>query len=270
MKKVPELTLLGLSKKEKQVFVCIEKGHSTPLLIHEATGISRTAIYHIVEILKKRGLVKGYIKEGKRLLRVATERELGDILYETKRELLHFSSGKEEIVVSDSTVIVHRGHEAVKECLVYMFQTYKKERFIGIQGKNDIQAWTETFTVKFINSLNRLIKEHGQISEGLVPTGWLEHCYLTFGPEWVDDYMGRAGRMHYLDEKYFNHSADIYIFKKVMFLISVKDLLVVEIRHSDISTAVLDLIRFAMDTTRPINYAEIIRTMVKKHEGKEV
>ena len=264
MKSHFSLPLLALSKKEKLVLSALKEGFSTPLLIYEKTKVSRTAIYHILSILKERGLVKKYKQDGKFYFRIATEKELSDTLYETKKELLGFVSGKEEIEISDSMVVVHRGIEAVKACLLDVFTHYKNQRFLGIQGNNDTKLWADEMSVPFINKINSLIKKNKIISEGVGAEGLIENFYTTFGKDWVEDYMGRMGRIHYIDPKYFSHSADIYIFKDATYLISIHDKLIIEIRHSDITIAITKLIHFIMDTTRPIDYAERIRKLIEK------
>lgn len=56
--------ILGLSKKEVKVNCILDSNDldeedkiNTPLLINRKTKISRTAIYNILEVLRKRGLM---------------------------------------------------------------------------------------------------------------------------------------------------------------------------------------------------------------------
>jgi len=268
MKPLPPLTLLGLSKKERQVLQAVRDGCKTVLAVHKATKVSRTAIYHIVSVFKTRGLITSSRKNGRLLLRLPSDRSLSDALYETKKQLLAFPEGKEEVLEAESHVIVHRGVDAIKACLTKAFAHHASSRFTGLQGPNDFSHWLDAFGSEYINEINRIIKKNALISEGIVSEGWFKDSFENFGPGWVNDYLGRMGAVHSIPKEYFNHASDIYIFNEAVYLICARDLLIIEIRHPDIAQAITLLIRYIMDTTRAIDYSRIIKELHETHSKK--
>lgn len=263
MQKLFSIPLLGLSKKERQVFTALKNGCKTPLEVHQATDISRTAVYHIMTVLKDRGLVKRYKEGGKHYVRVASTSELGEVLYETKKDLLSFVDGKEEMHrVQDSEVVVHRGVEAMKSCLYEAFTKNKNQKFIGVQSGEVYKLWSEIFGTSFVNDINALIKKNNIIVEGVLPEGAFRDAVTTFDEGWAEEYMGRMANIHEIDAKYFRHTGEVFIFKDVTYLLTVKDLLIVEIRHSDIAIAITMLIKYITDTTRVVDVNRRVRELV--------
>ncbi len=265
MKPLPALTLLGLSKKERKVLQALRDGSDTVLEVHRATKISRTAIYHIVSVLKARGLLESSRKNGRPSIRVPDDRTLSKMLYETKKELLAFPIGTDEVESGDTQVIFHRGVEAMKTCFMKAFTENSNSRFTGLQGTNDVSQWEKTFGVEYINTINRMIKKNSLISEGIVAEGWFKACFNSFGPDWINDYLGRMGSVHCIPKEYFNHAADIYIFNTAVYLICVEDHFIIEIRHPDIAKAITQLITYVMDTTHPVDYSRIVKQLHEAH-----
>lgn len=259
------LSLLGLSKKEKIVITSIKDNCKTPLLIHEKTSISRTAIYHIITILKGRGLVKGYKENGKQYVRLSSEEEMSDVLYATKKELLGFVDGKEEVHgVQDSVVVIHRGVEAMKRCLYEAFTKNKGQKFVGVQGHEVYDLYNKIFGTSTVNHYNALIKKNNIIVEGVLPVGALEAGMESFDEGWAEEYMGRMANIHEIDKKYFNHTGEVYIFKDVVYLLAIKDQFIVEIKHSDIAVTITMLIRYITDTTHVVDVNKRVKELIGK------
>ena len=97
----------------------LQDGLDTPLLLARHTKVSRPAVYAILQNLKKRGLAASHITNGKKRWQLASEKEIEETIYETKRALLKIPTGREELHgLSDSTIVVHRGREAVREAML--------------------------------------------------------------------------------------------------------------------------------------------------------
>src|SRR3989338_5250928 len=173
MNTLETLKLLGLSKKEQKVLRALQEGGDTPVKLSKVTGVSRTAVYAILQNLKKRGLAQVRTTNGKRHWGLTPEREIEGVLYEAKRTLLKIPEGREEIHgLSDSTVIVHRGAEAVRMLLNGMLAGHKNERFYGFQGNIAAINWDKVFSVEETNAFNRAIKKNHIITEAILPDGW--------------------------------------------------------------------------------------------------
>ena len=64
---ITQLTEVGLQEREAKVYTALlELGDSTVLPIAQKSGIQRTYVYDILELLKKRGLVTYFEKNGRR------------------------------------------------------------------------------------------------------------------------------------------------------------------------------------------------------------
>ena len=281
------LDILGLSTKEKKVLACLssadeaennskkeKKKINTPLLVHHETKISRTAIYHILEVLKKRGLIERYKENGKFYYRMISDEEIANKLYEIKRELLGLAEGRSELSGSlpfgkgrgwdePAGIILHHGLPAVKACFIKMFTDNKNCKFIGVQGNNTLPLYGEYLGDGFVDELNKKIKENKIIVEGIMSQGWETTSKASFDAEWATHYIGRMANLHQIPKEYFQHQGEIFLFKDTLYLITLRELTIIEIRHGDISQSIAMLIKYIMDNTHTID----INRRVKEVHG---
>jgi len=263
MEPVDTLRIFGLSRKERMVLVGLKAGLDTPLEISRKTRISRTAVYAILGNLRKRGLISSHIRDGKKTWFLSPERELDATIYDAKRALLDVPEGREEVHgVSDATVIIHRGKTAVKELMKNIFLNHKKERLLGFQGDVATIGWNNIFSVEETNAFNRSIKKNGIIVEAVLPEGWFERQTSELGVEWAKDFEGRTTRVNEVENAYFKHAAQLYIFKDAIYLNAHNELLVIEIRHSDIQKMLLAFFRHMQENSRTINANGILQRLI--------
>jgi transposase len=257
--------LLDLSLKEAKVFLCLRNGSQTVLDIAVHTKVSRPSVYDILQKLKKRGLAQSHIMHGKKSWTLASEKELADTLYETKKMILGFVDGKDEIGgVTDGVVTVHRGKEAVKQALMGMITHRKNERFLCYTAFSDLidKGWLTVLTPEDINEWNRMVKKNGIISELVAENDWIEKHYNVMGDTWAKDYEGRSSSAVYLPEKYFQHSGQIFAFKDVMYLLALNDKMIIEIRHSDIQKMVLAMYAFMKERGETVDVNKRLRELM--------
>ncbi|MDB5259952.1 MAG: hypothetical protein JWN37_183 [Candidatus Nomurabacteria bacterium] len=259
------LRILGLTKKETQVFKAIKMGFSTPLVISHKVKVSRPAIYEIIIRLKERGLIKSHIKNGKKLWEVEKGEAIDHLLYEAKKEILNIHSGSEEVKgTSDSTVIVHRGKDAIKSLLDNVFKDYKNERCYGFQGDLPASGWGSVYGIEATNAINKLIKKNGIITEAVMPAGWFERQYKVMGKDWAIDFEGRSTRTHVIPEEYFQHGGQLFIFKNALYLLAMNEEVVVEIRNSELQKMILAMFRYVQDQSEKIDPNRILRELIEK------
>lgn len=83
-----KLRKIGFEEKEAQIYLgLLELGGSGIQGVAQKTGIKRTSVYHVLETLKKRGLV-GVTQKGKRKQYVAQPPEVIEEELEERKELL--------------------------------------------------------------------------------------------------------------------------------------------------------------------------------------
>lgn len=265
------LRLLGLSKKEEKVLLALQGGATTPLLLARETKVSRTAVYAILIKLKKRGLVKRHTTHGKHHWELAPEREIEEVLYGAKRALLQIPEGREEMHgLLDSMVILHRGKEAVRKVIMGMLGEHKHEHFYATMGSAAAPAWGNIFSTEDLNRFNRTVKQNGIIAEGLQEDGWLEKEAVRLGMSWAKDFEGRTSRVNVLGSEYFQHGAQIFIFKQSMYLLAMREELVIEVRNSEIQKMILSFFKYIQDNSQLIDANELLRKIIAEEETKRV
>lgn len=262
-----QLAFLGLSRKEMSVFAAICDGENTPVRISKRTKVSRPAVYEILMRLHTRGLVQSRIKEGKKQWSRAKEQDLERALYATKRALFAIPEGAEELFGrSDSTVIVHRGGKAIRALIRRMFRDNRDCRFHGIQGDRVNIGWNKVFGVEATNELNRWIKSNRIIMEGIFPPQFFERVSAENGISWARDFEGRMAVMNEIDEKYFQHGGQIFMFKKSLYLMAMNEEIIIEVRHSEIQKLLLAMFTFIQDHSRKFDVNARLREIMAKKE----
>ncbi len=263
------LKLLGLSKKEKQVLVALRDGADTPLLLSRSTHVSRTAVYAILQNLKKRGLANTHIVSGKKHWSLAPEREIEETLYAAKRALLKIPEGREELHgLSDATVVIHRGQESIRKVLGELLLAHKHERFYALVGDSAAAYWNDVFSLQETNRFNRALKANSIIAETIVQDGILERQTRELGVSWAKDFEGRTTRVNVIDAEYFAHGGQIFIFKQSIYLMALGEELVIEIRNSEIQRMLLLFFKFIQDNSQLIDANELLRKVISEVESK--
>jgi len=261
------IRLLGLSHKEVKVLDALRAKKSTPLVISEYTKVSRPAVYEILVRLHKRGLIKSNIRDGKKYWSQAKERDLEQELYNTKKQFFDVEEGVEEVRgLSDSTVIVHRGEPAIRNLVLNIVKSYKEERLYAIQGEAIVNAWNDVVGLEKINEVNRIIKKNNIITEMIFPFGFLKKQGPLLGKKWMEDFGERAAITHEIDEEYFQHAGQIWAFKNSLYLIAMKEEIIIEVRNSEIQKLILSMFRFIQDNSRKIDINTILRELIKTEE----
>ncbi len=261
-----KLKILDLSVKEEKVLLALQAGQDTPLEIMRHTKVSRPAVYDICKKLKKRGLVESRINGGKKSWKMVSDKELADTLYETKKVLLKFSDGSEEMHgVSDSVITVHRGKVAVKKVIMEMIKGRKNERFLGLSDFSPSlldEGWLTVLSTDDIHEFNRMVKRNSIIAELVAPSHWIEEHYKAMGNAWAKEYEGRTASSVYIDKKYFQHSGQIFAFNDTLYLLALKDQLVIEVRHSDIQKMILGMYEFIKENGKPVDVNRRLRELM--------
>src|ERR1019366_8253237 len=110
---------------------------------------------------------------GKKYWNVTNENHIEKELYATKRTLLNIPEGREEVRgLSDATVIVHRGAEAIRAVLGGLLSEHKSERFYAFAGDASALNWNKVFTTTETNRFNRTLKKNNIIAETTLQDGW--------------------------------------------------------------------------------------------------
>lgn len=244
-------------------------GLTTPASISRVTKVTRPAVYDILKKLMERRLVVSRITNGKKRWQLAEVSQLEEVFYDAKKFLFRFSEGREEVYgLSDATVVIHRGEESIKELMSNMFVDHKSERLLGFQGNVSTVGWDKIFSTKETNVINNKIKKNAYIVEGVLPKGWFETQVKALGIDWAKEFEGRTARINAIDESYFNHGGQIFIFKKSLYLLALNEEIIIEVRNSEIQKMILSIFEFIQDNSQTIDGNALLRTLIEKHDSK--
>lgn len=264
------MRVLGFSKKEKRVFLSLQEGNVTPLMVSRDTKISRPAIYAILKKFHKRGLVTARILNGKRHWEVSEQRDIDEVMYNAKRSLLRLPEGRQEVYGrSDAVVIIHRGRESVKTLVHHLLVENKNQRLYGIQGDVSKIGWDITFSLAETNRFNKGIKENNILVEAVLPDNWFAEQVKILGSEWAKEFEGRATRAHEIDKKYFSHGGQIFIFKESLYLFALNEEIIIEVRNSEIQKMILSLFMFIQDHSSSVDANDILRKLIVREKTHE-
>lgn len=259
------IKLLGLSAKEAKVLEAVWARKDTPLLIARETKVSRPATYEILARFKKRGLVKTNIRNGKHYWSPAKSQDLEEQLYNVKQVLFDYEEGRGEISgLSDSTMIIYRGAEAIRALIKSIFRDNKNQRLYGMQGDLVNIGWDKVFGVDATNELNRWVKSNQIIVEAIVPFGLFERMTAENGIDWAKDFEGRMSVNHEIDSEYFEHGGQLWIFKNALYLIAMNEETIIEVRNSEIQKLILSVFRFIQDHSRKFDVNARLRDLIEE------
>ncbi len=256
------LKILGLSPKAAKVLEAVIQGISTPLEISRVIKISRPAIYYVLNDLRQRGLVRVIAEGGKKIWRINDSQHIEKSLYELKRSVLSFKGGKEEVLRKFENVTIHRGSIAVKEVMTRMFVGRKNERFVAFQGDKILNSWKRNIGLKDIDTINRAIKENHLIVDAILPKNFFDEAVEQMGASWAKEFEGRATRVTEIGNEYFDHKAEAFLFREALYLISMEEKVVIEVRNSEIQKMFKHLLEFIQDSAPTIDANEVLRELV--------
>lgn len=262
------LQVLDLSSKEERVLLAVIQGLHTPLLISRETKVTRPAVYDILIKLKKRGLVESRVREGKKSWHFVRKEDIDQKLYETKKALLSLSEGVEEVKgLSDGTVVVHKGKEAAQKLVSSFARDYAGQRLQNFSGDKAQKGLDEFIGKTKINEFNENAKKNGILTELAVPYGWFDHQIESLGNEagyeWAKGFIDRALGTYQLDQKYFSSGGQIWIFKSSLYLISMNEALIIEVKHSELQKMMKDIFQFIKDHSGKIDANSVLQKKLR-------
>lgn len=256
------LAVLGLSKKESLVLDALRAGLDTPVKINAKTDVSRPAIYAILAHFERRRLANSTVIKGVKHWELASTKIIENAVSAAMRELTDHSGGVSTLYKNSETAIsIYRGKEAIETLFKHLFEHHRGERYRGVQGDNVYPAWKELLGTESINALNRSIKKNGLIIEAILPDGFFPRVVAQMGQAWAKDFEGRAYRANLIDEKYFKHGAEVFMFRDTVYLASMKEALVIEIKHSEIQKMIALMLEFVQDNSRSVDGNEMLRNL---------
>ena len=99
-----------------------------------------------------------------------------------------------------------------------------------------------------------------------MPFGFFERQTKALGKKWAQDFEGRMAVNHEIDEEYFQHGGQIWIFKKSVYLIAMNEEIIIEVRNSEIQKLLLSMFSFIQDNSQKFDVNARLRKLLGKEE----
>lgn len=246
--------LLHFNNNEKTVLKLIREGLDTPLLIEKYSSISRQGAYKILHRLSE----AGFIQKSGSTWKILTKDTIYNRFYIQAEQLLGIERNR------DAQVRIITGRNEIADLLIWVFSNHKKETCIGIQGDNVYEDWIEILGLKTINQLNKSIKKNEIIIKAIVPTEHFKRAIKIMGREWATHFEGRPYQVNVIDNKYFAHEAEMFIFKRAVYIICLADQLVIEIKNKNIVDMILLLINYIQENSESVDGNQILRDLISE------
>jgi hypothetical protein len=152
---------------------------------------------------------------------------------------------------------------------MHIFSSRSNEKFSGLTSYDRVvTGWMKILGTEGVNETNELIKKNKLISDSVFSDKWLEKSYEAMGTEWAKAYEGRTASTAYIDEKYFNFSSQIFAFRDVLYLFSLEDEMIIEIKHNEIQKMILSMYQFIKDHGEKVDANRILRDLMEKDNQK--
>ena len=255
-------SLLQLSENEQVILDLMDK-HSTPVALAKHCSIPRPTVYITLDKLHDRGLVLRHKYANKVHWRKNSEENIENLINETKQYLLKNSGSQGKISISNNIQIsIHKGQKQISKLLLDMIQRFPEDRMIMISGSLVADSWNRVLGLEKINSFNRAVKEVGMITELVTSKKWFIEQANLFGVEWAKDFEGRSTRVQNIDNKYLDYSSQIFILKNRVYLFSMEDEVIIEIKNAEIVKLLVSLTRFIQDHSEVFDTNALLREFI--------
>ena len=267
------LDILGLNETEKGILECLAVAKSIQTIAIE-TKISRTGINHCLKKLYKKDLVST-IKLGKRKLYIAvTEKELLN-----KLELLIISmeanrdrKGAKVRISKENEFIIHIGTKEIIPAYSRIASLNKEERIQAIQHHRSYKEIVEKASSKLLVEFNEVVKKNNIILDGILN----ESAYAAYTQEMkvnpkkykgsVESLEGRMADYHVFPDNFFNHDAEIWLFKTSTLIINWHEEVAIEIINKNITGFLKDMFHYVKEGSRKIDHNQAMRELLEKAE----
>lgn len=228
--------LLELSRSEKKVLAALSSEHRAPTDIIKKAKVPRATAYLAFSSLKKRGLAKTAIRDGRRYWLEAETKETQTLLYEMIRALQHTTLNEKVEVAhkADTSITVHKGRESVVQVIKGTIALYRHERFYIFQSAESDDGWSDVIGMKNIIKINRALKARQVIGESFIPENYFSHLTPILGKKWAESYVDRLNIVYFLPKEFFTSKAEILLFRDQVIIFHLKSEIAVEVRNPEI------------------------------------
>ena len=253
--------LLRLSKYEKRILSQIDSIPRRPSEIVKCSKVKNATAYLAFSHLVERGLTKKVTIEGRTYWVLSPTHTLEQFFWKTINDLNHI---KEPSVFElhhneDTSIVIHRGDDAVKKMILGALTLHTGERFSILQSSNKNDGWSRVFGVGNIMKLNKALRDKKIIGESFIPEDYFEQLIPYFGKKWAESYVDRMNIVYLLPPQFFPSHAEILLFKDRAILFHVDGEIAVEIKNKEILLMIKTLFEYLKTTAKKVDPQEFLK-----------
>lgn len=247
---------LGLSNTSKKILSCLKNARSLNDVAKE-TGIPRTSVAYNLKELVKRGLVKTVVR-GKRYQYIALSKE----------DLSVYLQKVTDSPTKESGVIIHIHTKEIVSMYERIMSLHKDERWKVIQPNKSWMHMHKKLTAPELIRLNDAISKNGIIVDALIQADAYKRYREFFKRdeaalrEIVGSFTNRKADYTLIPEHFFNHNAEIWLFRNTFCIINWEDEVAVEINNVDMMHFMKDLFEIAKMSGQKVDHNQAIRDLL--------
>ncbi len=268
---VDAMSILGLGKTERAIFFALTHAKSIQE-IHADTKISRTGVKYSIQKLAERGLVEKTKGVGSRSRYVGiTKERLASRFYTLADSLNASGRNKKTVRVRanlQSEFSIQIGLEEVLDAHEQIVSENKNERLYGIQPNKSWQTLQTKIPKEAFIRFNELIRSNHLIIDAILA----DNVYSLYKPfvaqnperlaEMAESLGERMADYVLVNANFFDHGAELWIYKDTVFIINWQDEIGIRISNKDVRDLFKDMFDFIKAHGKKVDHNEMIRQII--------
>jgi DNA-binding MarR family transcriptional regulator len=261
------IKMLGLTATEIRILDVLTEEKNIRDITSES-GVSRTGVNYAVGKLVAKGLASpirikrrtNYIALSGDKLAQKFERAIGDIHLSAKEK-----RGVRIRTSKENEFIIHVGTDEVIPAYLRIVKENKNQRIKAIQHHRSWNAMLEKISQAQLIEFNTTVIRNKLIIDGILN----ESAYKQYQEEIKADYMKNAAAVESLEgrmadyttfpDQFFDHDAEIWLFKDTALIINWREEVAIEITNKEIMLFLRDMFEFVKVSNRKIDHNRLIK-----------
>lgn len=254
-------SILKLTRHEQKVLAVLSNVPKRPSFVVKGSGVPNATAYLAFSSLSKRGLAKKQTINGKTFWKTASTTKLEEDFSQIINSLKHIKDASTfEIKHKENTsIIIHRGDNAIRKVILGALTLHSNERFSIFQSSNRNDGWVRIFGLKSILKVNQALRDKKIIGESFIPEDYFSKLIPYLGKEWAESYIDRMNIVYLLPNEFFPSHAEILLFRDKAILFHVSGEIAVEIKNKQILLMIKMIFEYLKTTAKKIDPQEFLK-----------
>jgi DNA-binding Lrp family transcriptional regulator len=266
--------LLDLQGTDSVVFSClINDGRQSVATLSKHCRLPRSTVVDTLKRLHARGLVR-QVAIGKRThwkttdtMKIAERFLVASEMLMTPSIELEQDKKMQLKISKETEFVVFVGWYNMVKVYEREIKAHPHERLYAIQSAKSAEAaFTQAGQASF-EPMNRAIREHGLIVEGILSEGMFE-LYEKQPREWLESMEGRMNAIRVVPDRVLDFSAELVLFRDVALFTNWKEEVLILIKNADLLTLIKRLYELLYDTGKTVDQNAYIRRLLTETKNQ--